>query len=272
MKVCSTCGRDDEEVRLIDAISNGEVMKICEECSVTENIPLIRKPSTEQLKDSERLLGVRERLRRMAGLPPSYSGEIRKLPGQITNVSLDDLRKRKTKTDELKEKYDLAKKRNKPMNLVDNYNWIIAMERRKRKITRRQLAEAIGESETAVKMIETRDLPDDADRLISKMQQYLGVKLKKENFEEKRVHAFVRNLSLKENPAIVLKFDKDTTKNISISDLKRMKEERGKVDKEMKKVDSIVWQKNKESEDKEIEDVEKEIIDGEIEFEEEEVK
>jgi hypothetical protein len=46
---CVRCERDDREVKLLNAIDNKEVIKICEECATLENMPVIRKPTLEQL-------------------------------------------------------------------------------------------------------------------------------------------------------------------------------------------------------------------------------
>ena len=202
------------------------------------------------------------------------------------NLTLDDLRKQKSKVDELREKYEIAKKRNVPLNLVDNFNWVIAGERRKRKIDRRQLAEAIGESELAVKMIENKEFPDDALKIISKIEQYLGIKLRKDNNrnEQDRIREAIAGHLMKPaqisqqapsqsqlKPSTILKFNPETTKNITIADLQRMKLAREREEKEVEKVEDVVWRKNEEVKVEEKAEEDKGLIGEEIEFEEEEV-
>lgn len=64
---CSICERND--VRLVDAVVDNEIKKICDSCAaIHEDIVIIPKPTAEQLKESERSFTVYERLRRMARL------------------------------------------------------------------------------------------------------------------------------------------------------------------------------------------------------------
>ena len=54
-EMCFRCERTGKEARLFDAIYENEMVKVCEKCSITENIPVVRKPSTSQLRESEKL-------------------------------------------------------------------------------------------------------------------------------------------------------------------------------------------------------------------------
>ena len=54
MEECFNCGAKIDKVRLFDAISDEGVVKICEKCSKEEHIPIIRRPTTFQLKEAER--------------------------------------------------------------------------------------------------------------------------------------------------------------------------------------------------------------------------
>ena len=238
---CSRCGRGRNEVKLLDAISDAELVKICEECALMEGIPIIRKPSSEQLAASEKTTPVRQRMLRMAGLPAEPSSEVKKVMNKLANPTIDSLRKKDYKSI-LDEKYQAARKRNQPINLVDNYNWFIAMERKKRKIDRNQLAKAIGVNETAIKMLELKQLPDDALSIIARIEQHLGLKLRVQNEDESRVQSFMKQLSTRtiqqsqqppvqqpksaeqKTPARILKFDPETSKNLTIYDLQKMKQ------------------------------------------------
>ena len=51
---CVRCDVDGEKVRLFDAIYLGRIEKICERCSIIENIPIIKRPDALKLKESER--------------------------------------------------------------------------------------------------------------------------------------------------------------------------------------------------------------------------
>lgn len=241
MRYCFKCGKSEEEVKLLDVIFKDEIVNICEECVLNEDSPIIRRPSTNQLKESERNFTVRERLLRIQGMKEEKE-DIRLLAKKITNITLDDLRKRtKTKAQELEEKQELAKKKNKPLNLVDNYNWLILMARKKKKMTRHELAQLLGESETAIKMLENKEFPDDADRLINKIEQYFSIKLRKEDtfvrIEEQVKEKLGKNLKVEKKeikePARILKFDKKSVENITIADLQKMKEEKERKEKDI---------------------------------------
>ena len=68
MELCELCGVTSEEVKIYDAIQNGRMITICQRCSIIENITTIIKPNPEQLKDSERPVGILKRMRRIAGI------------------------------------------------------------------------------------------------------------------------------------------------------------------------------------------------------------
>ena len=302
MDTCAKCERNANEVKLLDALDDKEVIKICEECAFSENIPILRKPTSFQLKESERPYSVRQRLSRMAGIKEENKEDISNITKKIMqNINIDTLRKRDLRK-EMDDKFKSAVERNKPLNLVDNYNWLILMERKKRKIMRNQLAEAIGESEEIIKMIENKELPDDALKIIQKIEQYLFVRLRKETsnsvfpsqkrenkpVEIRHVEAKTEENELKtrkiewkkEEPVRILRFDPVTANKLTIHDLQRMKEAREKaakeeqnynVKKEIKKelnFSEMIWQakRNKEEgfliEEKNQEDL------GEVEFEE----
>ena len=72
MEKCARCGKNEEEVMLFDGIYVNEPVKICERCAILSNILIIKKPTSEQLKASERPFGVRDRLSRMAGIKQEY--------------------------------------------------------------------------------------------------------------------------------------------------------------------------------------------------------
>ncbi len=206
-----------------------------------------------------------ERLRRMAGLRIRKK-EIKKFR-KITDVTLDDLWRRK-KEKELEERYELAKKKHEPLKLVDNFHWQVYMARQKKKLTRKQVARELGESETAIKMIENKELPGEAFKLISKLEQYFGIKLKEkepkiekvvkkteekkeevkvpEKIEveveepeketklpekEKEIEPEIEVRGKLKKPARILKFDKKTIEGITIGDLQTMKERKEEKEK-----------------------------------------
>jgi len=169
MEQCFRCEKSGREIRIFDAIYNNETVKVCERCSILENIPLIKKPTTSQLRESESSQGIYKRLRRMAGLED---------PVEKQESVLEQIRK-------LEEHPELEKpEEKKPFNLIDNFHWQVARARRNRGLSHRQLGWALGESETAIKMIEKSELPEDAEKLIKKLEQFFQIKLRERSFDE----------------------------------------------------------------------------------------
>ncbi len=65
-------------------------------------------------------------------------------------------------------------------DLIDNFHWAISKARRERGITRKQLADAINESELSVKLIENGALPHEDFVLVSKIENYFNINLRKD--------------------------------------------------------------------------------------------
>jgi ribosome-binding protein aMBF1 (putative translation factor) len=169
MEKCARCGKNEEEVMLFDGIYVNEPVKICERCAILSNILIIKKPTSEQLKASERPFGVRDRLSRMAGIKQEYKKQ---------GISLQEEIKRAEEAQELAKPSDLVFK------LVDNFHWVIKIARRRRGFSSKQLADAISESQSAIEMLEKAIIPRDAMNLITKLEQFLKISLiKKDSLE-----------------------------------------------------------------------------------------
>ncbi len=247
MKQCFKCGKSEEEAKLVDAIAGGEVIKICEDCSKREEIPVIRRPSAQQLKESEKKYTVKERLRRMSGTDKKEKKE----------VTLDDLKKREIEKVK-KEKRD----KNRPLNLVDNFNWEILRARRKEKLTRKQLAEKIQESEAAIKMVENNQLPENSWQLLRRLEQFFQIKLIGEDTgsEEERIKEAINEKFRKNKESEKLRFNKDTTKKITVGELKKRQEEQEKKEgltPQEKKAQDLIRQVEKEDKEREKRRIEK---------------
>ena len=208
---CFRCDKSENQAKLLDAIYGNEIVKICEECSLVEQIPIIRKPTSFQLKESDKPYTVYQRLSRMAGV--GFRGQVKQ--EQPRGLTLDNLRKPKDYLKVMQEKQERAKKYNRPMDLIDNFHWNISMERKKRHMSLTQLGGIIGESETTLKMIEQGFVPDDGNRIIGKIEQYFNINLRKTS---------AKPIS-KEQPARILNFDQKSLDSLTIEDLKKMKEE-----------------------------------------------
>jgi ribosome-binding protein aMBF1 (putative translation factor) len=170
MKSCFRCGKTEKEVRLFDAIHGTEAVHSCEKCAIIEGIPLLKKPSTKQLKEAERANSVYTRLKRLAGM-------------KTRDEQVESFMERLEKVDETplsKEESD------KPLNFIDNFHWHIQRARRNKGLSVKQLAWALGESESAINMIEKAEIPEDAEKLIRKLEQFFQIKLRERTEQEKQ--------------------------------------------------------------------------------------
>ncbi len=210
---CSVCGVSRKKVRLLDVISSKGIVKICEACAKAEDMPILRRPTTFQLKESEKK-------------PPGIYDMLSSVRRQ-KKESLEEFGKKyeKTKTETtLKEivdkKYEMmVSEEKKPrLELVDNFHWIVMRARRLKKLTQEQLAQEISESSAAIKMAEQGILPEDDYRLVNKLEAFLGINLIKD--VSKTTPPGHERL-----PARIIKFDTKTMKDLTISDLKKMKEQ-----------------------------------------------
>ena len=193
MERCARCRIREDEVKLFNAIYEGKMDFLCERCAIIENIPIIRKPDTSQLKESERGIGVYERLRKINGIklgkkPSSFFREDR----------LKELEKNPEK--ELPEKEKL--------NLIEHFHWEVMKARRRKGLSQKQLANAISESEIAIQMIEKAKLPENSESLIRKLEQFFRIPLRKITETERILE---RNIERKE-PILLDEFGNELEK------------------------------------------------------------
>ncbi len=169
---CERCGISSNEVKLFDAIWQGQMTMLCERCAIIENIPIIRTPDVGQLKESEKGIAVYERMRRLSGLKDAKKKD--------TYFKEDKLK-------ELNSHPELELPERDKLNLVQYFHWIVMKNRREKGLSQKQLAEAIGESEIAIQMIEKAKLPENAEILIRKLEQFFQVSLRKISEIEKLI-------------------------------------------------------------------------------------
>ncbi len=243
---CARCNKSILEVRLFDVVGRAEIIKMCEECAKLEGVPIIRKPNTFQLKDAEKNYTVYERLAQAAGLQDRVPKDKIRITNEKKKVSKDitlaDLREAK-KNRGIKKS---IKRATEPYpQLIDNFHWILKRARVSKKITRKQLANAIGESEAAIKMAEQADLPDDFPILIKKLETYFEIKLIKEEERYK-----FKDIDERKSPARILSFDKNTIDNLTIGDLKRIKKQKEKIGNgDERNIDKMIWGKTSDYEE-----------------------
>ena len=169
-KSCEICEANNEEVRLFDGIYEGHMSTLCERCSIVENIPIIKKPDSEQLKESEQIVNVHDRMKRLSG---------------IKDLQEKETFFREDKLNELDSNPQLEMPEVEKLNLLDNFHWNITKNRRRKGLSEQQLATSLGESETSIQMVEKAKLPENAETLIKKLEQFFQIKLTKQSEIEK---------------------------------------------------------------------------------------
>ncbi len=141
-----------QEVRFVEAIDDGRIVKVPEDYAVKEGLMILRRPrivqeSTQKSQEFKKLqLEKRER----------------------DFFSLDKFRK------SFRQKNDVIQ------SLLDNFHWVLTSRRKQLNLTRKQVALAVGMRENDIKMIENGILPSDDYVLINKLQQYYGVNLRRD--------------------------------------------------------------------------------------------
>ncbi len=219
MSECFRCGISSEKAKLYDVLSNRGVVKLCDNCNHIEKLPVIRRPSEEEILDSKnpRSKSVRDRLESMNKIKVPHK--------EVTLRTLID------------KDYN-SKRVQPPSDLISNFNWAIQRMRRHRRITRQEFAKGIGESEATVRMIEQGYLPDSSYKIINKIEGYFGVSLRKTDSSgfssvgKPKEFVFDESLSEreKEQPGKKLNFEKEEVKKLTIRDLLGIKKK--KEDKE----------------------------------------
>ncbi len=224
---CSICGVSGKKARLFEAISLKEkgIIKICESCSRKENIPILKRPTTFQLKESEK--SSTKKVYDVLAAARRHQDDFKKIKAKELEKEQEDINLKKL-VDGNYEKVMTLEKKPRP-DLIDNFHWVIMRARRLKKLTREQLARELSESEVAIKMAEQGILPEDDYRLVNKLESFLGIDLRKATEKESgETEKSVREKAYsipEETPARIIKFDPVMAKNITIADLRRMKEE-----------------------------------------------
>lgn len=207
---CSNCGVSSSATRLFDVISGEGIVKLCQECLSSDSIPLKRSGGLSPGQEKKQT--TYERLSTLAGIkdPEEHRKNI------FGNPRQEEMKKQEVTLRELIDKKfdkfikeDVRKKRD---DLVDNFHWVIMRARRHRKMSVSQLAREIGESERVVKLAEQGIIPEGYD-LIIKLETILGINLLRPGVTE----------VMGRQPKSI-GFDKITSRTLTISDLKEMRE------------------------------------------------
>ena len=173
-KRCERCGITQDRAQIFDAITDFELMRICERCAIIENIPLIKKPDTQQLKQFEKNISVNQRLRNLQGM--------REQPQKKSQTFF-----REDKLKELDKNPAKQLAERDKLNLIDNFHWELMKIRRRKGYSHKQLAEILGESALVLEMIEKGRLPDNSENIIRKLEQFFQIRLRKISAMERMI-------------------------------------------------------------------------------------
>jgi len=129
---------------IVEAIDEGRIVRVSEQYAKKEGLIILRKPEIKMEEVAEK-----------------DDKELR--------IGFDDLRK------------PLDWRKQQVVNrLIDNFHWLILRERRRRYLSRKKFASLTGISESEIKMIENGILPKNGFVLINKIQDFLGINLRKD--------------------------------------------------------------------------------------------
>jgi len=164
---CAVCKRESDEVKLFEGILKAEMIRVCEECAESEGIPLVRKPSEDQLQKSEERYSVRERMERMSGVR------------ETTEIS----------EEQMATQGNLAKLRIPPKkqyheDVLDNYYWTLNIARRRKKLSINQLADLIKIDAQTLQSIEQGRIPENFEEIFLQLESFLGIKLLKNHRQQ----------------------------------------------------------------------------------------
>ncbi|MFA5020039.1 MAG: hypothetical protein WC533_02985 [Candidatus Pacearchaeota archaeon] len=209
---CSICKK---EGILVEVIGNEKIMSVCERCAEKNDFPIIRRPTQEQIALSHKYYGARR-------FPLPIIKGISKEDMELKKIIVNNV-----KPGDYKE-------------LIDNFHWQIMHSRRLKKISLKQLSEAIAEPEVVLEMAEKGRLPDNYERLVNKLEQYLGINLWRDERNKKKE---------------LDKFDIEKTdlSNVTIADIRRLQS--NKSSEEQKKQDNDRIEKIAPDEDDEFEEL-----------------
>ncbi len=233
---CFRCGVPDSRALLYDAISPDGIIKVCKKCLPDLDFPIIRKSAESQLEEVKEKTTVREVLERLSGIKPAL---------EKTPEKKQELKKQETALQEIVNKNlpGFIRATAVPTDqFIDNFHWIIMRARRLKKLTQKELAQEIEEQEVAVKMAEQGIISKQTPHLIEKIENYLGIHLKKDQGEklmQEINHKVQRELfpvkksietlqreEVQKYPKSKLSFDPMVTKSMTIADLRVIKEKR----------------------------------------------
>ncbi|MEM3405400.1 MAG: hypothetical protein QW117_00270 [Candidatus Pacearchaeota archaeon] len=256
MKECYFCGKKDEE--FLDVIYGKEIIKCCYICSKRENLPVVKRPNENQIKESEKPYTVYERLVRMAKL---QGKPIEKKAENFISkeITLEKLRKPKNYEEITSKKYWTGEKKEE-IERIDSKKEIY-MEKKPLMIR-----EEWSYSEEEISFSPTIEIKKEIPK-----GSYI-LKLDKDKIKNLTIGDLQKMKKMKE----IIEKENSIKREESLE--KEMKEKtkhdlikKSEKDLSLKEINDIIWRRNKElkekkkkeekEEDKEILDLKKEILE-----------
>jgi len=216
MEECAVCETPRTKVKLIDAISDKGIVRVCESCALANGWMILRRLIPVE---ADNQTSFQDRVKNFERVFPK-KGSV------AEDISLRDI----VEKNFVKK---LPKDKKKRDDLIDNFHWVLMRARRAKKVSVEQMASEIGEASVAIKMAESGVVPDEGYNLVNKLENYLGVVILKDR--SKSLDNTIKNVVRKGeigdvvidgNSRREVEFDKFSNRIITIEDLRKMKEKK----------------------------------------------
>ena len=268
MNWCFKCGISSDKTLLFDAISDKGIVKVCRQCALEEDLPIIKKNEFKATEPKKPILP--------RNLKVSMSNQSQRMYERLSKLSGVEFKEEKSEEEKKKlsqqEEYlkEIANKNYEERlkkypgdesKLIDNFHWVIMRARRIKHMSPEQLAKEIGEPESAVKMLE-QGIPPNNDLLVKKIEDCLKIRISKETPKPEEITEIEQGKQeeIGDFEESELRFDPLTAQNLTISDLIDMKKR-----KEKKERRGLFGFGRKAKKEEEAEDKTDEYFDAEIE-------
>lgn len=136
---------------IVEAIEEGKIVRVPESYAKREGLPIIKKSKMHEIQ---------ERIMRQGPMSKNIQEEKQKLMYARPHSNWKD--------------------RQIASELKENFHWHIRLARKNRGLSRKQLAKLINESEESIKLLESGILPTKDFVLINKIQEALGLNIRKD--------------------------------------------------------------------------------------------
>ncbi|MAG10867.1 hypothetical protein CMI44_00960 [Candidatus Pacearchaeota archaeon] len=206
---CFICGISGDRTFLFDAISSKGVVKICRRCSFEEDVPIVGKKSSFEIKNDKKV--------NKKFCSANERNSIVEKQDKVLKQLVD------------KNAFEIAQYSKRMGNLVDNFHWVVMRARRAKKLTQGQFAKQIEESEVLVRLAEKGVIPENKYYFVQKLENALGIKILKEDvpiksFDEERDR--VKAELIKKVERNEISFDESTVKTLTIADISELRKKK----------------------------------------------